>query len=60
MLRTINPRETLNALTLAREPFYATADLVVDSDTDLSVDQMAHRVAQALATRPDVLDGELL
>lgn len=60
LLRTINPRETLNALTLAREPFYATADLVVDSDTDLSVDQMAHRVAQALATRPDVLDGDLL
>lgn len=60
LLRTSNPRETLNALTLAREPFYATADLVVDSDTDLSVDQMAHRVAQALAIRPDVLDGELL
>jgi shikimate kinase len=60
LLRTANPRETLNALTLAREPLYASADLVVDSDADLSVDQMAQRVAQALATRPDVLDGEML
>lgn len=58
LLRTANPRETLTALTLARTPLYATADLIVDSDADLSVDQMAQRVAEALATRPDVLNGE--
>ena len=57
LLRTANPRETLLALTAAREPIYANADLTVISDTDLSVDQMAQRVALSLATRPDVLDG---
>ena len=56
LLRTANPRETLVSLTHARAAFYAGADLVVDSDVDLSVDQMAQRVAQALATRPDVLE----
>ncbi len=56
LLRTANPRETLLGLTMTREAFYAQADLIVDSDADLSVDQMAQRVAQALATRPDVLE----
>lgn len=59
LLRTANPRETLVSLTNARAAFYAGADLVVDSDVDLSVDQMAQRVAQALATRPDVLEEDL-
>lgn len=58
LLRTSNPRETLAMLTAAREVFYASADLVVDSAGDLSVDQMAHRVAKALATRKDVLDED--
>ena len=56
LLRTANPRETLIALTAAREVFYASADIVVDSAAELSVDQMAHRVAKALSTRPDVLN----
>ena len=60
LLRTANPRATLVELTAAREVFYASADIVVDSDADLSVDQMARRVALALATRPDVLEGETL
>ena len=59
LLRTANPRETLASLTNARAAFYAGSDLVVDSDVDLSVDQMAQRVAQALATRPDVLEEDL-
>ena len=59
LLRTANPRETLVSLTNARAAFYAGSDLVVDSDVDLSVDQMAQRVAQALATRPDVLEEDL-
>lgn len=57
LLRTATPRETLLALTAVREPVYKGADLIVDSDADLSVDQMAQRVALALSTRPDVLDG---
>ena len=60
LLRTVNPRETLVALTAARETFYAGADIVVDSAADLSVDQMAHRVAKALTTRPDVLSEAAL
>ncbi len=56
LLRTPNPRETLRELYEARMPFYAEADLVVDSTPDLSVEDMATRVRQALLTRPDVLE----
>ena len=56
LLRTANPRETLRELYEARLPFYAEADLVVDSSPDLSVEDMATRVHQALLTRPDVLE----
>jgi shikimate kinase len=58
LLRTPNPRETLYALNAAREAYYSTADLIVDSDADLSIDQMAQRVAKALATRRDVLEED--
>ncbi len=57
LLRTPNPRATLGALYAARLPFYAEADLVVDSAADLSVEEMAGRVVSALRTRPDVLEG---
>lgn len=56
LLRTANPRETLRELYEARQPFYAQADLTVDSVPDLSVEEMAGRVCQALLTRPDVLE----
>lgn len=56
LLRTPNPRETLRALYVARQPFYAEADLVVDASAELSVDEMAERVVAALRTRPDVLE----
>lgn len=55
LLRTANPRETLRELYDARLPFYAQADLTVDSAPELSVEDMAVRVRQALLTRPDVL-----
>lgn len=58
LLRTPNPRETLRQLYEARLPFYAKADLVVDAAADLSVEEMAVRVVQALHTRPDVLEDE--
>ena len=57
LLRTANPRETLRELYAARLPFYAQADLTVDSGPDLSVEDMATRVGEALRTRPDVLEG---
>ncbi len=59
LLRTANPRETLRALCEVRNPVYALADLAVDSAADLSVEDMAHRVTQALATREDVLERVL-
>ena len=57
LLRTANPRETLKTLYEVRLPAYAQADLAVDSAAETSVEVMAERVAQALATRPDVLES---
>ncbi len=59
LLRTENPRETLRGLYGARSPVYALADLTVDSEPELSVEDMAVRVVQALLTRDDVLEGDL-
>jgi shikimate kinase len=56
LLRTATPQETLKALYAARLPAYAQADITVDSAPELSVDAMAARVAEALATRPDVME----
>jgi shikimate kinase len=56
LLRTENPRETLRQLYAARLPAYEQADLTVDSGADLSVEDMANRVAEALMTRADVLE----
>ena len=56
LLRTANPRATLATLYAARVPLYELADIAVDSAADMSVDQMATRVAEALLTRHDVLD----
>lgn len=57
LLRTPDPRETLRGLYQARLPLYAQADLAVDSDAGLSVEEMAVRVIQTLQTRPDVLEA---
>ena len=57
LLHTPNPRETLRALYEARLPFYAEADIAVDSAVDLSVEETAQRVVAALRLRPDVLEG---
>jgi len=54
LLRTANPRETLRGLYEARLPAYGLADLAVDASPEYSVEEMAERVAVALATRPDV------
>lgn len=58
LLRTENPREALRKIYEARVPVYALADVVVESSPDLSVDEMAARVIDALRQRPDVLEGE--
>lgn len=56
LLRTENPRATLEAIFDARVPLYAKADLRVDADRDVTIEAMAGRVIDALLTRPDVLE----
>jgi shikimate kinase len=56
LLRTANPRETLRELYERRQPFYAQADIVVESAAERSVEDMAARVVEALKARPDVLE----
>lgn len=56
LLRTPNPRETLQQLYESRVPVYALADLVVDASPDLSVDAMALRVLETLRNHDDVLE----
>lgn len=56
LLRTANPRATLKEIYDIRVPIYALADLAVDSEADLSIDDMARRVLESLFTRPDVLE----
>lgn len=56
LLKTPDPKGTLQALLVAREPIYAMADLVVESRPDSSVDDMTARVIDALAARPGIID----
>ena len=58
LLRTANPRETLRGLYEARLPFYQMADIAVESQPELSVEDMARRVMAALASRSDVLEKD--
>jgi shikimate kinase len=56
LLRTSNPRATLETLFKARVPIYKLANLSVTCVPSLSIDKMADRVIDALLTRPDVLE----
>ena len=56
LLRTGDPYETLKNLFEEREPVYALADLVVQADASYSIETMAAHVAEALESRPDVLE----
>jgi shikimate kinase len=56
LLRTPNPRATLAALYAERVPLYEMADIAVDATPEMSVEQMAARVAEALMAYGDVLD----
>lgn len=56
LLRTENPRATLESIFDARVPLYAKADLRMDADRDVTIEAMAGRVIDALLTRPDVLE----
>lgn len=58
LLRSPDPRATLEALYHERMPLYELADLKVISDGETSIDAMVDRVLAALATRKDVLAEE--
>lgn len=57
LLRTSNPRATLEGIYRDRVQYYAQADLEVPSDGVASIEQMVDRVLEALARRPDVLES---
>lgn len=56
LLRTGNPRATLEELCRVRNPDYAKADLTVDGDPSYSIEDMTGLVLEKLLTRPDVLE----
>ena len=56
LLQTDDPHATLSALYDARADTYALADLTVPASAELSIEDMATRVAQALRARADVLE----
>lgn len=56
LLRTANPRATLQEIYDQRVPIYARADLSVVCGAQYSIDAMAARVIETLLTRPDVLE----
>ncbi len=56
LLRTDNPKATLQSLYDERVPEYAKADVQVACAPPVAIDQMALRVAEALTARPDVME----
>lgn len=58
LLRTENPRRTLEEIYNVRVPIYALADLSVVSDGQASIEDMVDRVVDKLLTRPDVLERD--
>ena len=58
LLRTRDPRATLQKLYNERVPFYAKADIAVVSDGAASIEQMVDRVLDALKACPDVLEWD--
>ncbi|MEO0939735.1 MAG: shikimate kinase [Pseudomonadota bacterium] len=56
LLRTADPKATLAAIFSDRTPLYAQASLRVAASAELSIEDMAERVIETLATREDVLE----
>ncbi|MGR3712204.1 MAG: shikimate kinase [Shimia sp.] len=55
LLRTSDPRRTLEDIFNARVPLYQLASLPVKAEAGLSIEEMADRVIVEMAGRPDVL-----
>jgi len=56
LLRTDDPYRTLAEIHAARDPIYALADLRVAAQARYSIDEMAGKVIETLAARPDILE----
>lgn len=56
LLRTDDPRATLETIFNARVPSYSKADLRVPCAPPVTIEEMSQRVAEVLLTRPDVLE----
>lgn len=56
LLRTADPRATLNALYEDRVPEYSKADIAVTADATYSISAMTERVTNALLEHPDILE----
>jgi shikimate kinase len=56
LLRTPNPRATLEAIYAERAPIYAEADLAVQARSEYAISEMVEQVVKALRSRPDVLE----
>ena len=54
LLRTPDPKRTLAELLKQREPVYALAQVTVDAEPGLSIEQMAQKVVRALHAEPGV------
>ncbi|MDA9789462.1 shikimate kinase [Amylibacter sp.] len=52
LLRTQNPRQTLADLLEAREPIYSKAEIAVESEKGISLDDMAIKIVEALVNSP--------
>jgi len=56
LLRTDDPHRTLADIKEQRDPIYNLADITVDADFDLSIEDMTDRVINAMSDRPDLLE----
>lgn len=56
LLRTANPRATLESIYSERAPIYAKADLSVRARAEYAIADMVEQVVVTLRSRPDVLE----
>lgn len=56
LLRTADPKATLSELLAARTPFYEQAQIAVEAEPGLSIEDMATKVVEALAAA-GILEG---
>lgn len=59
LLRTADPKATLERLCQEREPFYAKAEVIVDASAAYAIEEMAGKVAFALAETNDILERQV-